>query len=129
MLMVWFSVKGGQGCTTVAASLALARGGRATVVDAAGDVPAVLGLREPTGPGLVDLLSSDPLSVTQTPERLSLRTLMALCDALDCEIADLLERVAEDPPARRRRAAGAAGDDAVVALRPKPARILPRRGR
>lgn len=63
MLTVCFSVKGGQGCTTVAASLALARGGRATVVDAAGDVPAVLGLREPTGPGLVDLLSSDPLSV------------------------------------------------------------------
>lgn len=68
--------------------------------------------------------------VTQTPERLSLRTLMALCDALDCEVADLLERVAEDPPARRRRAAGGAGgDDAVVALRPKPARILPRRDR
>lgn len=62
MLTVCFSVKGGQGCTTVAASLALAGGGRATVVDAAGDVPAVLGLREP-GPGLFDLLSSDPVSV------------------------------------------------------------------
>ena len=46
--------------------------------------------------------------VTQTPERLSLRTLMALCDALDCEVGDLLERVAEArrpgsaAPARRR---------------------------
>ena len=65
--------------------------------------------------------------VTQTPERLSLRTLMALCDALDCEIADLVERVAEAPPVRRRRAAGAedGGGGDVVALRPKPARIAP----
>ena len=62
--------------------------------------------------------------VTQTPERLSLRTLMALCDALDCEVSDLIERVAEPPVPKRQRAAG--GDDEVVALRPKPARILPR---
>lgn len=66
--------------------------------------------------------------VTQTPERLSLRTLMALCDALDCEMADLLERVAEEQAPRRRRAAGGAEADAdVLPLAPKPARILPRR--
>ena len=62
--------------------------------------------------------------VTQTPERLSLRTLTALCDALDCEVGDLIERVAEAPPARRSRAAGG-GEGDVLALRPKPARITP----
>jgi DNA-binding Xre family transcriptional regulator len=68
--------------------------------------------------------------VTQTPERLSLRTLMALCDALDCEISELLERVAEAPP-KRRRTVGAPGpaDADVLPLRPKPARIAPRPNR
>lgn len=68
--------------------------------------------------------------VTQTPERLSLRTFMALCDALDCEMGDLLERVAEQAPVKRRRAAGGTndpgGDGDVLPLRPKPARIVPR---
>lgn len=63
--------------------------------------------------------------VTQTPERLSLRTLMAVCDALDCEVGDLLERVA-DPLPTRRRAAGGGSDTDVTAIRPRPARILPR---
>lgn len=62
--------------------------------------------------------------VTQTPERLSLRTLMALCDALDCEMGDLIERVAEQAPPKSRRAAGDARE--VSAIRPKPARIAPR---
>ena len=43
--------------------------------------------------------------VTQTPERLSLRTLMALCDALECTSTDLIEPVAEAAPARRRKTA------------------------
>jgi DNA-binding Xre family transcriptional regulator len=65
--------------------------------------------------------------VTHTPERLSLRTLMALCDALDCEVGDLLQRVAEATAAKRRRAAGSSDADGdVLPLRPKPARILPR---
>lgn len=41
--------------------------------------------------------------VTQTPERLSLPTLMALCDILDCSPNDLVEPVAQ---ARRSRATG-----------------------
>ena len=41
--------------------------------------------------------------VTQTPERLSLRTLMALCDILGCTPNDLVEPVAQ---ARRLRATG-----------------------
>ncbi len=44
--------------------------------------------------------------VTQTPERLSLRTLMALCDILDCSPNDLIEPVTE---ARRSRATGTTG--------------------
>lgn len=63
MLTVCYSVKGGQGCTTVAAGLAVA-GAPVTVLDATGDVPAGLGVPEPTGPGLLDLLSSTgPVSV------------------------------------------------------------------
>jgi hypothetical protein len=57
MLTVCYSVKGGQGCTTVAAGLALA-GRPVMVVDTAGDVPAVLGVPEPTGLGVLDVLSS-----------------------------------------------------------------------
>lgn len=65
--------------------------------------------------------------VTQTPERLSLRTLMALCDALDCEIGDLLERVAEVAPKQRRTGTtNTAGDGDVLPLRPIRARIVPR---
>lgn len=41
--------------------------------------------------------------VTGTPERLSLRTLVALCDILSCSPNDLIEPVAE---ARKTRAAG-----------------------
>ena len=65
--------------------------------------------------------------VTQTPERLSLRILMALCDALECTSSDLIEPVTEASPARKRRAAGAGGDGAgeVRALRSKRARIVP----
>ena len=64
---------------------------------------------------------------TQTPERLSLRILMALCDALECTSTDLIEPVAEAIPARKRAASGAGSDTAgeVRALRPKRARIVP----
>ena len=65
--------------------------------------------------------------VTQTPERLSLRILMALCDALECTSTDLIEPIAEATPARKRKAAG--GDDGALGelrvLRPKRARIVP----
>lgn len=63
--------------------------------------------------------------VTQTPERLSLRTLMALCDGLECASVDLIEPV-EETAARpaRRRAAGDGGDAQVRELRPTRARIV-----
>lgn len=65
--------------------------------------------------------------VTQTPERLSLRTLMAVCDALSCTSTDLIEPV-EDTPAvsKRRRAAGDDGDAQVRPLRPVRARVARR---
>jgi DNA-binding Xre family transcriptional regulator len=63
--------------------------------------------------------------VTQTPERLSLKTLMALCDALDCTSTDLIEAVEAKEVRVKRRAAGGGGE--VAPLRPKRARILPER--
>lgn len=61
MIVCW-SVKGGSGTTVVAAALALILGGRSTdgarVVDLAGDLPATLGMAEPTGLGVSDWLMS-----------------------------------------------------------------------
>jgi DNA-binding Xre family transcriptional regulator len=54
--------------------------------------------------------------VTQTPERLSLRTLMALCDILDCTPNDLIEAVAE-PRRKRTAAAGSAREASVSSLK------------
>ena len=54
-----YATKGGQGVTTTAAALAIltARtGARTLLVDTAHDQPAILGLPEPTGPGLGDYL-------------------------------------------------------------------------
>jgi DNA-binding Xre family transcriptional regulator len=62
--------------------------------------------------------------VTQTPERLSLRTLMALCDILDCTPNDLIEPVAD--ARRTRKAAGSTGEASVASLkgrRPRRAEI------
>ena len=65
--------------------------------------------------------------VVQTPERLSLRTLMALCDTLECTSTDLIEPVTEPALARRRKTASGDPPDGgeVRALRPKRARIVP----
>lgn len=56
---VCWSAKGGSGTTVVAASLALLSSLDSTLVDLAGELPAVLGLPEPTGQGVTDWLSSD----------------------------------------------------------------------
>jgi hypothetical protein len=65
--------------------------------------------------------------VTETPERLSLKVLMALLDILDCSMEELIEPVATSAAARPRKAAGGGGDGkreaGVGAHRPKPARI------
>ena len=61
--------------------------------------------------------------VTDRPERLSLKILMALLDILDCDMAELIEPVAVARPARKTKVAG--GGQGVGDLRPKRARITP----
>ena len=54
-----YATKGGQGVTTTAAALAILNattGARTLLVDTAHDQPAILGLPDPTGPGLGDYL-------------------------------------------------------------------------
>jgi DNA-binding Xre family transcriptional regulator len=61
--------------------------------------------------------------VTERPERLSLKILMALLDILGCDMADLIEPVAVAGSARKTKVAG--GGEGVGDLRPKRARITP----
>lgn len=58
--------------------------------------------------------------VTATPERLNLRTLVALCDILDCTPNDLVELV--DAPAKPR-ARKQRGRSVEVDITPKRARV------
>lgn len=64
--------------------------------------------------------------VAQDPERLSLRTLMALCDILGCTPNDLIEPVAA-PATKRVSATGGDGSEASVSAlkgrRPRRAEI------
>lgn len=64
MLVACWSAKGGSGTTVVAAALAsvLARTSPAgaVIADLAGDVPAALGVPEPSGPGLASWLAAGP---------------------------------------------------------------------
>lgn len=62
--------------------------------------------------------------VVDTPERLSLKTLMALLDILDCRMEELIEPI-EAARTQRKRAVGDDGSTGVGALRPKRARIVP----
>ncbi len=60
MIGCW-STKGGSGTTVIAAALALSRaltGNQVFLVDACGDLPATLGIAEPTTRGLTDWLAS-----------------------------------------------------------------------
>ena len=61
--------------------------------------------------------------VTERPERLSLKILMALLDILDCSMEDLIEPFAPagETAARKKKAAGA--EASVGDLRPRRARV------
>ncbi len=62
--------------------------------------------------------------VTERPERLSLKILMALMDILDCSMNDLIEPVAAAGSGiRPSKAVGASAASSLGGLRPKPARI------
>jgi DNA-binding Xre family transcriptional regulator len=58
--------------------------------------------------------------VVHVPQRLSLATLAALCDILDCQPGDLVEPVTQARPARKAPSA-----TPPTQLRPRRARILP----
>lgn len=65
MLITCWSVKGGSGVSVTAAGLAglmAERHGGAAVVDLGGDMPALLGVPEPSGPGLRDWCDSEASS-------------------------------------------------------------------
>ena len=64
--------------------------------------------------------------VTERPERLSLKILMALLDILDCSMDELIEPVAAGPAKKTRAARGGRAGAGVGDLRPKRARIAPR---
>jgi hypothetical protein len=59
---ICWSAKGGSGTTVVAAALALAGRAESLLVDLDGELPAVLGLPEPTGQGISDWLASDAVA-------------------------------------------------------------------
>jgi DNA-binding Xre family transcriptional regulator len=64
--------------------------------------------------------------VTEKPERLSLKILMALLDILGCSMEELIEPKAAAGTARRKTAVGeSGGEPGVGSLRPKRARVLP----
>lgn len=71
-MFVCWSVKGGSGTTVVSAALALvlARSRSTLLVDLAGDLPAALGMAEPSGPGVLDWLVS-PTADTAALARLA----------------------------------------------------------
>ena len=58
-MFVCWSAKGGSGTTVVSAALALvlSQSRPALLVDLAGDLPATLGIAEPTGPRVLDWLA------------------------------------------------------------------------
>ncbi|MGW4825835.1 helix-turn-helix domain-containing protein [Streptomyces sp. NPDC004227] len=66
--------------------------------------------------------------VVERPERLSMKTLMALLDILGCTMEELIEPVAAAGGQRRRKAAGGSPAEAhggLGDLRPKRARVVP----
>ena len=81
MICCW-SAKGGVGTTVVAASLALVLAERSPtgvlLVDLAGDLPAALGLSDPTGPGVAGWLAAGHDVLADALGRLAVPVLPAL---------------------------------------------------
>jgi DNA-binding Xre family transcriptional regulator len=61
--------------------------------------------------------------VTERPERLSLKVLMALLDILDCSMDELIEPFAEASGATTRKKKAVGAETSIGDLRPKRARI------
>lgn len=72
----------------------------------------------------IDLSSSQVYRlVTERPERLSLKILMALLDILDCTMDDLIEPVPAAGAGKKKASAGGRAEAGVGELRPRRARI------
>ncbi len=115
-MFVCWSAKGGCGTTVVASSLALLLShSRPTVlVDLGGDVPAALGMPEPSGPGVADWLAS-PTADAMALWRLAVDATPGL--QIVPHGAPLLRSAAEVDPTRWRelgRVLGLAADTVVV---------------
>jgi DNA-binding Xre family transcriptional regulator len=61
--------------------------------------------------------------VTERPERLSLKVLMALLDILDCSMDELIEPFAQASSASARPKKAVGAENGIGDLRPKRARI------
>jgi DNA-binding Xre family transcriptional regulator len=62
--------------------------------------------------------------VTEKPERLSLKVLMALLDILNCSMDDLIQPVATEAKAKKTATGDQVPDKGIGDFRPKPARIF-----
>jgi Cro/C1-type HTH DNA-binding domain len=81
--------------------------------------------RVSTKPGVIQVYRL----VTRTPERLSLTTLVALCDILGCEPGDLVEPVASGGRGGLPGPGPDPGARPAGPVRPRRARILPGPGK
>lgn len=80
-------------------------------------------LRSPLAERGVELSTSQVYRlVVERPERLSIKTLVALMDILGCRMEELIEPIAAAPE-RRKRVAGSSGAGSVGDFRPKRARV------
>lgn len=77
MITACWSLKGGTGTSVVAAGLALASAHRSAgstlLVDLAGDIPSILGIAEPSGPGVSQWLRAGPSAPPDALARLETR--------------------------------------------------------
>lgn len=108
MLVACWSSKGGVGTTVVAVTLALLRARQAPpealLVDLAGDVPAVLGLPEPTGPGVSGWMAAgadvppDALGRIEQPAGRGLSLLARGAGSLESSRAEVLTTLLSSDP-------------------------------
>jgi MinD-like ATPase involved in chromosome partitioning or flagellar assembly len=126
MLVACWSSKGGSGTTVVAATLAVLLARRApsgaVIADLAGDVPAVLGLADPDGPGLAEWLASgadvpaDALARLEHPAGDALRVLPRGHGPLAPERADVLGALLAADPRSVVADCGTGPDGAALAV-------------
>ena len=118
MLIACWSPKGGSGTTVIACGLAavLARGagssGGALLADLAGDAASVLGVAEPTGPGLAEWLAAGPDIGATALGR------------LEVEAAAGLRLLAWRPPGPEFRLGAGRGEALVEALSADPRPVV-----